>query len=458
MRRLFLVAGHEFVKYVTRRGFIISIFLMPAWIVFAGVVPRWIEHNAPARAIMVVDRAGGFAAAVKEAVEAQNAADALARISSYAKANADLARLRGEAPALYALLTAPEGDKPALARFRAQGGLSGTRERLMPYLHSAAPAFRARAPRLRDLPPPPALTKAAPKDFAARAAAILSRPGAPDAILVVPKAYGTAGDGTAFYWASGPPSGDLKTFLEAALTDALRRQALHRVAPMASLDAAERLRPAAAAGPDARRIRPCADLFRSGAALCAVGAVLPAGADDLHECGLADVGRDRGEVEPHRRGDAVLRLAARIHDRKIAGRGRRFAADAVSVAHHGGARGLELCARRARTCSRHGRKPGRLLAAAASGDLFRLRAFDLCLDLPGAGLDDGLAAGCAGADRPHHDRDHGAASDHAGAAARSQWHHCDRDDLDPDLHAVLHDVPPALESAGRAGLARRRAS
>ena len=75
MISILLIARHEFVKYVTRRGFLISLFLMPAWFVFAGAVPRWIERNAPPRSFIVVDRDGGFASAIAEAVAARTAAD-----------------------------------------------------------------------------------------------------------------------------------------------------------------------------------------------------------------------------------------------------------------------------------------------------------------------------------------------------------------------------------------------
>jgi len=171
MRRLLVVARHEFVKYVTRRGFIISIFMMPAWVLFAAAVPRWIEHNAPPAAFMVVDRGDGFYA---RAIAGAVAAD-------------------------------------------------------------AAMAGKAAHPRFRDLPPPKELVRAAdPRAFAARAAALLARDGGPDAILVVPRGFGADGGVDAQYWTSGPPKPDLNDFLAHTLTDTLRRQALYRAAPAAS--------------------------------------------------------------------------------------------------------------------------------------------------------------------------------------------------------------------------------
>lgn len=236
MRSILLIARHEFVKYVTRRGFLISLFLMPAWIVFAGAVPRWIERNAPPRSFIVVDRDGGFASAIAEAVAARTAADQLARLSAYAGENADLPRMQRRAPGLYALLTAPAGSEQALAGFRAMGGAVALRERLTPYLHRDAPALAPRPSRYDDLPPPRGLVNASGRDFVARAAQLLSDHRVADAILVVPKDYGASGGLTAQFWSSGPPAYDLKNFLGSALTEALRRKALRRIAPAASFD------------------------------------------------------------------------------------------------------------------------------------------------------------------------------------------------------------------------------
>ncbi len=239
MRRLLLVARHEFVKYVTRRGFIISIFMMPLWIAFAAIVPRWIEHNAPPRSVMVVDRAGGYAEAIAAEMAERNSADALDRLSAYAQAHADMAALRRHDRALYMLLTASEGHAAARAQLRTEGGVGGAVRRLAPYLKRDAPAFQVPPPHLGIDPAPAALARPGRTEFARRATRTLRRPGGPDAILVVPRGFGSGDATTAEYWSSGPPQNDLEDFLSGALTQALRRRALHRVAPAASRDVLE---------------------------------------------------------------------------------------------------------------------------------------------------------------------------------------------------------------------------
>ncbi|HEY0301098.1 MAG TPA: hypothetical protein VGC36_07200, partial [Rhizomicrobium sp.] len=75
MNRAFLIARQEFVKYVTRRGFALSILMFPLWIVIVTLVPQWTGGGGEARGhvFTVVDRSGGaFATALHCAAERQN--------------------------------------------------------------------------------------------------------------------------------------------------------------------------------------------------------------------------------------------------------------------------------------------------------------------------------------------------------------------------------------------------
>ena len=49
MRATFLIARQEFIKYVTRRGFFISILMFPIWIMIVVLVPQWTRRYAAAR-------------------------------------------------------------------------------------------------------------------------------------------------------------------------------------------------------------------------------------------------------------------------------------------------------------------------------------------------------------------------------------------------------------------------
>jgi ABC-2 type transport system permease protein len=62
MRHTFLIARQEFIKYVTRRGFLISVLMFPLWIMIVIFVPRWTGEGSAAHehVFTVVDRSGGI--------------------------------------------------------------------------------------------------------------------------------------------------------------------------------------------------------------------------------------------------------------------------------------------------------------------------------------------------------------------------------------------------------------
>jgi ABC-2 type transport system permease protein len=60
MRHTFLIARQEFIKYVTRRGFLISVLMFPLWIMIVIFVPQMTGAGAPrSHVFTVVDRSGG---------------------------------------------------------------------------------------------------------------------------------------------------------------------------------------------------------------------------------------------------------------------------------------------------------------------------------------------------------------------------------------------------------------
>ncbi|HJW42263.1 MAG TPA: ABC transporter permease [Rhizomicrobium sp.] len=61
MRHIFLIARQEFIKYVTRRGFLISVLMFPLWIMIVIFVPQMTGAGAPrSHVFTVVDRSGGI--------------------------------------------------------------------------------------------------------------------------------------------------------------------------------------------------------------------------------------------------------------------------------------------------------------------------------------------------------------------------------------------------------------
>src|SRR5215470_14131633 len=115
MKRALLVARSEFLKYITRRGFIISLLMFPVWVVIGGVVPHWIESKTPTRNFTVVDKTGGqFAFAIAKAVHDDNEIAERDALSAYANANLDMARLRKEMPQIAVILDTPSEDSERL--------------------------------------------------------------------------------------------------------------------------------------------------------------------------------------------------------------------------------------------------------------------------------------------------------------------------------------------------------
>ena len=59
MKRAYLIARQEYIKYVTRRGFLISVLLFPVWIGLVAFLPTALQRAAPSRVFTIIDRAGG---------------------------------------------------------------------------------------------------------------------------------------------------------------------------------------------------------------------------------------------------------------------------------------------------------------------------------------------------------------------------------------------------------------
>jgi len=77
MRHAYLIARQEFIKYVTRRGFALSILMFPLWILIVLFVPKWTgatDDQSPRHVFTVVDRSGGdYSGAITDALARANA-------------------------------------------------------------------------------------------------------------------------------------------------------------------------------------------------------------------------------------------------------------------------------------------------------------------------------------------------------------------------------------------------
>jgi len=73
MNRILIIARHEFIKFVTRRGFLFTLIGVPLWIALAAIVPAKLtpkqSHDVT---FAVIDRAGGYVPPIAQAAERRN--------------------------------------------------------------------------------------------------------------------------------------------------------------------------------------------------------------------------------------------------------------------------------------------------------------------------------------------------------------------------------------------------
>ncbi len=241
IRRTFLIARQEFIKYVTRRGFVLGLLMMPLFFVIAIVVPQLSASHQRINVMTVVDLAGGYTSFIQSAVTREQARAELGAIAAYARANADMRAFRRKEPAWAALLGAPDRIG-SIKQFATRGGWRAAFSALAPYLKKDAPAFNPPSPAVVLVPPPPELIR----DFAAgrRNAAeaylngsvpvtALGRVQRLSSIVVIPKGFGTKTT-EAQYWSSD--SQQSLDFVRWALTDALRIQTNRALVPPEARD------------------------------------------------------------------------------------------------------------------------------------------------------------------------------------------------------------------------------
>ncbi|HEY8947480.1 MAG TPA: ABC transporter permease [Rhizomicrobium sp.] len=75
MSRILIIARHEFIKFVTRRGFLFTLIGVPVWIALAAIVPAKLSSAEKERQVVfsVIDRNGAFAPVIEQAVIRRNA-------------------------------------------------------------------------------------------------------------------------------------------------------------------------------------------------------------------------------------------------------------------------------------------------------------------------------------------------------------------------------------------------
>jgi len=228
MRNALLIARQEFVKYVTRRGFFISIMMFPIWVMIVLLVPRW-TSAAPQRSFTIVDHAGGYRAAILDSLAREDAERDLNALARYVATNVDLAGLEHAQPRLFRLLENPQ-EPHAVAAFQKSGGQHAALLAIRLFQKSAAKPFRSPAPRFVYIQPSPELLHSSGERFAGSVKSVLES-GRYFAVIVIPGNFGQDRQAAMQYYARDLSDSDLLDFATGALDNALHRNVLSRYAP-----------------------------------------------------------------------------------------------------------------------------------------------------------------------------------------------------------------------------------
>jgi len=228
MRNAFLIARQEFIKYVTRRGFFISILMFPLWVMFVVLLPQW-TGGVPQRVFTIVDRAGGYREAILDALAREDSGRELGSLAAYANGNVDMAAVRHAATQLARMLTTPQAAR-SIAAYRTSGGSRVVLSKLARFMKPAARPFHVPAARFLYVTPPAELERISDERFGAATRRYLDA-GRFFAVALIPSDFGRNGRQTVQYFARDLSDGDLSDFISTALDDALHRKVLKRLAP-----------------------------------------------------------------------------------------------------------------------------------------------------------------------------------------------------------------------------------
>ena len=237
IRRALLIGRQEFVKYVTRRGFLISLLMFPMILVLAVSVPRLMASHPRANVMTVVDQAGGYARAFAEGAAREQAKAELSALAKYARQNADMQAVAHTNPALAKTLAEPERLAHVKA-FAARGGWRAAFAILSPHLRAGAPVFTAPTPMVEVVPPPSALSSdlaergsTAAQAYLTGAASVTAdgHPARLSSIVVIPKGFGPDSDAAAQYWTAD--SEQSLDFVQTVLNEAVRLRAVENLLP-----------------------------------------------------------------------------------------------------------------------------------------------------------------------------------------------------------------------------------
>lgn len=234
MREVLLIARHEYLKFVTRRGTLIGILLLPLIIGLSAGVPLLTARNPEADAFTVIDRSQHrYFDLVAESLKQSDEQRTRRALDDYVQQYGDVRAIQRNAPRLLAMLQAPFGDSVALADYERMDGAKEILAAISSHLKPGAPGFKAPDQRWILVPPPESLSKAKPAQFASDVKSWLSGSSRDVDIrlryvVVVPQNFGLAPgqESSVEIWRDTPAANNFTGFMTATFSNELKVQAL----------------------------------------------------------------------------------------------------------------------------------------------------------------------------------------------------------------------------------------
>jgi ABC-2 type transport system permease protein len=225
-----IIAWREFLQYLRARGFLLTLLLVPLWLVVSALLHHLVNEVQPQRRFAIIDDAGGFLPAVDRRLAFEQAESDLESLKGWARKNVDLDSLSASAPSVATLLERDAGGSDAIDAFLADGGVDGIVPVLRIHLRSGATPYNRPDFHLQRVEAPADLASAARAHDAAALLPVLrgerrllvSGESAPlFALIVIPTGF-SLDRPRLDYWSENQADPAVREFLQRALLDELR--------------------------------------------------------------------------------------------------------------------------------------------------------------------------------------------------------------------------------------------
>jgi len=236
VKQIFLIAWREYKQYVFSRGFFLFLVMFPLGLVAVSAAIGLAERNKPTRAFIVYDQTGEYTDDIDREIERRYFLSAISAWDMYLAVNAKPEALAKDViPPPFA----PNAVNEARAQaFREAGGFDAAQQAVKPFLKPGALGFVMPRASFERLPAPPRIAGLANLQEAEEnirpyllEERLVARDGEKPrkifAAILIPEGFGAGEDAPAAqYWSRNITDNALESVVTAALSSALRRDAI----------------------------------------------------------------------------------------------------------------------------------------------------------------------------------------------------------------------------------------